>query len=125
MEPHEQSKTSLGLGLFIVREIVVGHGGTVIVQSSVDAGTAFTIRLPRAQERQYGRNDRAEEAVWQTAGCSPIQLTEAGSAEWISERGTLQTAAAGHHIPHLTIAVSVSGRHLEQRSAAANDRVHQ
>ncbi len=47
---HEHSKTSLGLGLFIVREIVVGHGGSVTVQSSVDAGTAFTIRLPRAQE---------------------------------------------------------------------------
>lgn len=47
---HEQSKTSLGLGLFIVREIVVGHGGTVTVQSSADAGTAFTIRLPRARE---------------------------------------------------------------------------
>lgn len=47
-DSHEQSKTSLGLGLFIVREIVVGHGGTVTVQSSVNAGTAFTVRLPRA-----------------------------------------------------------------------------
>jgi hypothetical protein len=47
---HEQSKTSLGLGLFIVREIVAGHGGSVTVQSSVDAGTVFTIRLPRAHE---------------------------------------------------------------------------
>ena len=45
---HEQSKTSLGLGLFIVREIVTGHGGTVTVQSSLDAGTIFTIFLPRA-----------------------------------------------------------------------------
>ena len=49
-ESHEQSKTSLGLGLFIVREIVVGHGGTVTVQSSMDAGTSFTIRLPRAHD---------------------------------------------------------------------------
>lgn len=47
---HEHSKTSLGLGLFIVREIIVGHGGTVTVQSSEEAGTAFTVRLPRAQE---------------------------------------------------------------------------
>ncbi len=47
---HEQSKTSLGLGLFIVREIVAGHGGSVTVQSSVDAGTVFTIRLARADE---------------------------------------------------------------------------
>lgn len=47
---HEQSKTSLGLGLFIVREIVAGHGGSVTVQSSVEAGTVFTIRLTRAHE---------------------------------------------------------------------------
>ena len=42
------SQTSLGLGLFIVREIVLGHDGTIEVQSSADSGTAFTIRLPRA-----------------------------------------------------------------------------
>ena len=46
----EQSKSSLGLGLFIVREIVVGHGGSVTVQSSPEAGTVFTVRLPLACE---------------------------------------------------------------------------
>lgn len=46
-EPDRRSKTSLGLGLFIVREIVLGHGGTIEVQSSAESGTAFTIRLPR------------------------------------------------------------------------------
>ncbi len=48
-DQHEHSKTSLGLGLFIVREIVAGHGGWVTVQSSADAGTIFTLRLPRAR----------------------------------------------------------------------------
>ena len=43
----KRSRTSLGLGLFIVREIVLGHAGTISVESSVDAGTVFTIRLPR------------------------------------------------------------------------------
>ncbi len=47
-ELHERSKTSLGLGLFIVREIVLAHGGTITVESSIAAGTVFTIRLPRA-----------------------------------------------------------------------------
>ncbi|HSM21351.1 MAG TPA: ATP-binding protein, partial [Rubrivivax sp.] len=47
-EVHERSKTSLGLGLFIVREIVLAHGGTISVESSSAAGTVFTIRLPRA-----------------------------------------------------------------------------
>jgi signal transduction histidine kinase len=44
----KRSKTSLGLGLFIAREIVLGHGGTIDVQSSALTGTVFTIRLPRA-----------------------------------------------------------------------------
>jgi PAS domain S-box-containing protein len=37
----------LGLGLFIVRELVRAHGGTVEVSSSEPDGTTFTIRLPR------------------------------------------------------------------------------
>jgi signal transduction histidine kinase len=39
---------SSGLGLFIVREIVRAHGGTVDVRSGAD-GTVFTVRLPRAR----------------------------------------------------------------------------
>lgn len=46
-ELDRRSKTSLGLGLFIVREIVRGHGGTIEVQSTAEYGTAFTVRLPR------------------------------------------------------------------------------
>jgi signal transduction histidine kinase len=46
-QSHDRSRTSLGLGLFIVREIVIGHGGTIEVQSTAEAGTVFTMRLPR------------------------------------------------------------------------------
>lgn len=48
--PHERSKTSLGLGLFIAREIVRGHDGEIGVESSAATGTVFTIRLPRKVE---------------------------------------------------------------------------
>ena len=37
---------STGLGLFIVREIVAAHGGTIVVNSSRQAGTTFVVRLP-------------------------------------------------------------------------------
>ncbi len=47
-------KTSLGLGLFIVREIVLGHHGTINLQSSADTGTVFTIRLPRETADEEG-----------------------------------------------------------------------
>jgi signal transduction histidine kinase len=38
---------SIGLGLYIAREIVRAHGGTIGVTSSAAAGTVFTVRLPR------------------------------------------------------------------------------
>lgn len=38
---------SIGLGLFIVREIVRAHGGSVGVQSTPEAGTSFTAEFPR------------------------------------------------------------------------------
>jgi len=42
-----QDRTGLGLGLYIVREIARAHGGDVSVTSSAEAGTTFTLRLPR------------------------------------------------------------------------------
>ncbi|HSD18845.1 MAG TPA: PAS domain-containing sensor histidine kinase [Anaeromyxobacter sp.] len=38
----------LGLGLYIVREIVKAHGGAITVESTRERGTTFTVRLPRA-----------------------------------------------------------------------------
>lgn len=43
---HKGEHTSLGLGLFIVREIVTAHGGEVTA-SSADGKTTFVLRLPR------------------------------------------------------------------------------
>lgn len=44
----DRNPTNLGLGLFIAREIVLAHGGTIEASSSAASGTQFTVRLPRA-----------------------------------------------------------------------------
>ncbi len=41
------AKQNLGLGLYIVWHIVAAHGGTTEVKSSREAGTTFTVHLPR------------------------------------------------------------------------------
>src|SRR4029077_12054093 len=42
-----QTREGLGLGLFIVDQIVSAHGGTITVASSQEEGTIFLVRLPR------------------------------------------------------------------------------
>jgi signal transduction histidine kinase len=62
--PAERDSSNLGLGLFIADRIVKAHGGTIDVTSSADAGTSFTVRLPRdpaasiAPQRSTSRLDR-------------------------------------------------------------------
>ena len=41
--------SSLGLGLFIAREITSAHGGTITATSNQESGTVFTVKLPRIQ----------------------------------------------------------------------------
>jgi signal transduction histidine kinase len=38
--------SSMGLGLYIAREVVSAHGGTIDVVSSLSEGTTFTVHLP-------------------------------------------------------------------------------
>ena len=43
-------RTSLGLGLFIARELTEAHGGNISVKSDETTGTTFSVRLPRVAE---------------------------------------------------------------------------
>lgn len=37
-----------GLGLYVTREIIIEHGGTIEADSEIEKGTTFTIRLPES-----------------------------------------------------------------------------
>ena len=43
--PNPRPATNLGLGLFIARQIVLAHGGTIEATSSTKEGTTFSIVL--------------------------------------------------------------------------------
>lgn len=50
-EDRHRGSSGLGLGLYIVREIAVAHGGGVGVVSDAELGTTFTVTLPRAAQQ--------------------------------------------------------------------------
>lgn len=45
-ETMNRTPGSIGLGLYIVREIVVAHGGTAKIVSTAQEGTTITVRIP-------------------------------------------------------------------------------
>jgi signal transduction histidine kinase len=59
----EGESTNLGLGLYITKEIVSAHGGTVGVTSSEKNGTTFTARLPRSPGAAISDQDEAAAAL--------------------------------------------------------------
>jgi signal transduction histidine kinase len=58
---HGKRRSGLGLGLFIVREIIRAHSGEVTVHSAKGEGTTFTVLLPRdSREAMAGSFPRQE-----------------------------------------------------------------
>ncbi len=63
-EQAERGRQGLGLGLFIVGQIVAAHQGTVDCQSSEADGTTFTVTLPRQHLRsEAGTKDAVPSAT--------------------------------------------------------------
>jgi sigma-B regulation protein RsbU (phosphoserine phosphatase) len=50
-ESRSSNTAGLGLGLYISRELVVAHGGTIDFESSPARGTTFRVTLPKGLEQ--------------------------------------------------------------------------
>jgi signal transduction histidine kinase len=57
--PQQRAFPGLGMGLYIVSEIVKHHGGTIRVESERGKGSTFQVRFPLAA-RQSGRTRSIE-----------------------------------------------------------------
>jgi signal transduction histidine kinase len=58
----DKHTTGLGLGLYIAREIVTAHGGTITVTSRKKDGTTFTVQIPRRHRKKRTKVDLARES---------------------------------------------------------------
>ncbi len=54
--------TGVGLGLGIARSIVVAHGGSIFVESEVDRGTRFIIRIPLTNSKKGNGSAKGTES---------------------------------------------------------------
>ena len=63
---HRGRGSGLGLGLFLAQRIAAAHGGEIVVDSTVGAGTTFTVYLPLRAEP-----DAAAELPAEAAGAGP------------------------------------------------------
>jgi signal transduction histidine kinase len=50
----DRAGRSVGLGLYIVKQIVDAHRGQIDVRSDAATGTAFRVTLPRGNVRNLG-----------------------------------------------------------------------
>jgi signal transduction histidine kinase len=73
-----------GLGLALVQQIVVDHGGQIEVASPPGAGTTFTLTLP------VGEAERAKSAPAAAAGGGTVSGRSAAVADLVVQRGQLE-----------------------------------
>jgi signal transduction histidine kinase len=49
----QKPSTGLGLGLYLAREIVMAHGGSIDAASSLGEGTVIVVRLPVGNQKAH------------------------------------------------------------------------
>ena len=124
--PGVRHQPGTGIGLSLVKELVVLHGGQIFVESEEDFGSTFTVRLPRGKAH-LASEDLAGEDLADEAGRVDVRTYEHmddvgegddDSSEDASKRPDLHTS-----IPQATVLIvednpdvrAYVGRHLAAR----------
>ncbi|MBI2776139.1 MAG: HAMP domain-containing histidine kinase [Chloroflexi bacterium] len=109
---NEARGSGSGLGLAIVRSIVDMHGGTVTVESRLNAGTTFAVTLPRDPRAATASTATASAA---TANATP---TPAASAPAASTPAASTPAGVGGGPPFVADSSSSEGSRLNVEEPA-------
>jgi DNA-binding response OmpR family regulator len=86
-ETHDE-RSSTGIGLALVKELVELHGGEIFVDSKIDKGTEFIVRLPlgKAHLKEEEIDDKpANEAVPEGPADADLFVAEADSSRAIEQ----------------------------------------
>jgi signal transduction histidine kinase len=88
---NEARGSGSGLGLAIVRSIVDIHGGTVTVESGLEAGSRFTVRLP-PDPRHVAGTPAAERADVTSAAEGSERIAAGSDASQAGDRNMTETS---------------------------------
>ncbi len=55
VDPSTNAIAGLGIGLYLVAEIIKHHGGTITVESTLGQGSTFHVALPLTMQRESGK----------------------------------------------------------------------
>src|SRR5262249_16900998 len=92
-DPRARSREGVGIGLALVRELVLLHGGTIEAHSEPDIGTRMIVRIPRGRPAAHVVNGTHDGGTGATAA---LFVEDAGG--WMAPVRTIARDSRDHRV---------------------------